>query len=388
MKAATLEFLRQRFSAYYRKEPLICPSSVSQREWAFVFFDPDYPEIHMRRHLGFDTRDDVFSYIRSMVPAHSYYSTAYYARPGASTMQEKEWLGADLIFDLDADHLMRGAYDLMLARVKEETGKLLDMLTGELGFSMRDIDLVFSGGRGYHVHVRDLSVRNWGSAERRELIDYVCGIGLDPARILAHRTPSPRGWHHRYIAALSEYLLWLEGLAEKERLAAITAIEGVGKTTAEEFSRRVGEIYSRIATDPSSVNLRDAVLGKVIRGLSAQKEGEFATLIRKQAALADEPVTTDTKRLIRMPSSLHGGSGFRVTPLAPSDLEGFDPLVDAVVFGEREVKVDLAFPLSMPLLGSTFRLEKGTAAVPEALAVFLCCRGAAEVSGGVMHAPG
>src|SRR5690606_32198531 len=101
-----------------------------------------------------------------------------------------------------------------------------------------------------------------------------------------------------------------------------------------------------------SLNLKDAVIAKVIRGLSVQKEGQFAAMLRDRAALADEPVTTDTKRLIRLPSSLHGGSGLRVTPLAPKDLDDFDPLVDAVVFGEREVKVDLAFPLSMPILGT------------------------------------
>jgi len=83
-----------------------------------------------------------------------------------------------------------------------------------------------------------------------------------------------------------------------------------------------------------------------------------------------------------MPSSLHGGSGFRVTPLSPGELPGFDPLVDAVVFSDREVAVDLAFPLSMPILGSVYRLEKGYARVPEALAVYLCCRGAAEIAGG------
>jgi DNA primase small subunit len=71
MKAATLEFLRQRFAEYYGKEALLSPSSVPQREWAFVFFDPDYPDIRMRRHLGFENRDEVFSYIRGMVPAHS-----------------------------------------------------------------------------------------------------------------------------------------------------------------------------------------------------------------------------------------------------------------------------------------------------------------------------
>ena len=49
-------------------------------------------------------------------------------------MAEKGWCGgADLIFDLDADHIVHGPYDLMLARVKEETEKLIAMLTVEFG---------------------------------------------------------------------------------------------------------------------------------------------------------------------------------------------------------------------------------------------------------------
>jgi DNA primase small subunit len=39
MKAATLEFLRQRFNDYYRREQITPPSSLSQREWGFVVFD-------------------------------------------------------------------------------------------------------------------------------------------------------------------------------------------------------------------------------------------------------------------------------------------------------------------------------------------------------------
>ena len=59
------------------------------------------------------------------------------------------------------------------------------MLTEEFGMDPKSIELVFSGGRGYHVHVKDIAFRGWGSAERRELIDYVCGIGIDPALMLS-----------------------------------------------------------------------------------------------------------------------------------------------------------------------------------------------------------
>jgi DNA primase small subunit len=81
-----------------------------------------------------------------------------------------------------------------------------------------------------------------------------------------------------------------------------------------------------------------------------------------------------------MPTSLHGGSGMRVQPLQLRDLQDFEPLVDAVVFSMREVKVDLIHAVTIPMLGSTYELQKGINTVPEAVAVFLCCRGMAEIS--------
>jgi DNA primase small subunit len=381
MKRATLEFLRQRFGAYYQEDRLSLPPTVAQREWAVVLFDPDYPEIHMHRHMGFPGKEEVLAYIRNMAPAHLYYSSAYYALPHAPTMPEKGWLGADLIFDLDADHITRGPYEMMLERVRQETEKLIGMLTGELGFPAAGIELVFSGGRGYHVHVRDMEIRGWGSEERREVIDYVCGIGIDPGIILSLPAPSPRGWHQRYIAALNEYLLWLESMEQKQAVAELMSLEGVGKGTAEEFLKRIPGIGSALAKDASAINLKDFATGKVIRGLAGSKEGRFLALLREKAALADEPVTTDIKRLIRMPTSLHGGSGFRVTPVPLRELPSFDPLQDAVVFGTRPVTIDCSRNLSMTLLGEVHDVPKGTSQVPEALAVFLCCRGMAEIGG-------
>ena len=191
MNPATTEFVRQRFTEYYRKAMLVSPSSLAQREWGFVLFNPGSAEMRMRRHIAFADRVELFDYIKNLVPSHLYYSSAYYEKPDAPTMGEKGWCGADLIFDLDADHIVKGPYDQMLSRVKTETEKLLAMLTDELGIDPKQIDLVFSGGRGYHVHVKDLAFRGWGSAERRELVDYICGIGLDPTGTCS------QGFHHR-----------------------------------------------------------------------------------------------------------------------------------------------------------------------------------------------
>ena len=374
MNPATTEFVRQRFAEYYRKAMLVSPSSLAQREWGFVLFNPGAAELRMRRHIAFPERTELFDYIRNLVPSHVYYSSAYYEKPDAPTMAEKGWCGADLIFDLDADHIVKGPYDQMLSRVKTETEKLLAMLTEELGIDSKQIELVFSGGRGYHVHVRDLAFRGWGSAERRELVDYICGIGIDPA-VLPNGGLEP-GWPARFRSALAEYIGWLGTLSEDEAMAHLTSLEGVGKESAAGFLKKRAEILAGLSGEIDPTLLKDRVIKAVVH----ETEGEFRKRLNEKAALADEPVTTDIKRLIRMPTSIHGGSGMRVQPLELRDLPDFDPLVDAVVFSAREVRVDARFPLAMPMLGSTYQIQKGISTVPEAVGVFLCCRGIAEIA--------
>jgi DNA primase small subunit len=377
MKPATLEFLRQQFFEYFQRSRLVPPPSLEEREWGFIFFDPAYPEIHMCRHLSFGGPRELDDYLKAVVPAHAFHSAAYYARPGAPTMAEKEWTGADLIFDLDADHLMRGPYHLMLARVKEETLKLLGMLTEEMGFDTRHLQVVFSGGRGYHIHVRDPSIRQWGSHERREMIDYVCGTGIDPKAMLG-KSGRARGWHMRYRKALLSYLEWLADIDPEQAVEHLAAC-GAGKRAAAGFRERIGDQITNLRQDQGGALLRDRTLRLVL----TDENPELLRRIREQGALADEPVTTDTRRLIRMPGSLHGGSGLRVTPLGVRDLAEFDPLIDAVVFGERRVSVEPSVSLSMQLLGNSYIIEKGKiSTVPEALAIFLCCRGMAEIAGG------
>ncbi|NMB78167.1 MAG: DNA primase small subunit PriS [Methanomicrobiales archaeon] len=376
MNPATTEFLRQRFTEYYQKTILVSPPSLEQREWGFILFNPGAAETRMRRHIGFSSRDEMTSYIQNLIPQHAYFSTAYYEKPDAGTMAEKGWCGADLIFDLDADHIVRGPYDQMLARVKEETLKLLDMLTIEFGMDKKTIELVFSGGRGYHVHIRDLALRGWGSAERRELIDYVCGIGIDPAAMVAGNLPDGPSWQKRYRETLAEYLGWLGGLPAEDAMGHLTGIDGVGKDSAATFLKNRPDILREVRARAPGMIFKNRVLAAIV----AQPEGEFRKRLLSRAALADEPVTTDTKRLIRMPTSLHGGSGMRVQSLEIRDLPDFDPLVDAVVFGTRDLRVNLSFNLKMPMLGSTYELQKGITTVPEALAVFLCARGIAEIA--------
>src|SRR5438132_13316316 len=103
-KEATNKFLKAHFRRYYEHTKPILPDRFGRREFGFMFWTAGI----VQRHLGFSREDELKSFVASRVPAHVYDSSAYYEKPNASTMQEKGWLAADVVVDLDAEHLADG----------------------------------------------------------------------------------------------------------------------------------------------------------------------------------------------------------------------------------------------------------------------------------------
>ncbi len=369
------------------------PPDLEAREWGFLFFD----DSGMRRHKSFFNRGELSDYVRSIVPRHVYHSAAYYQRPGAPTMKEKLWTGADLIFDLDADHLRAApqSYGQMLALVKKETLKLLDFLTVDFGFAEKNLSVVFSGGRGYHIHIRDPRIMTLGSDERREVVDYLTGRGLDIERlrfkvvvsgdvgddkVRALRCPpeSSPGWGRRFNDAIVRFAEEIRNMDDKSAMKKLTEIRGIGKVRALEF-------YERIKNDQVLNDIRSGNLDslKNVQGIWTYVINNYLAnqFVQVLGGETDEPVTADVRRLIRCPGSLHGGSGFRVTPLTLPGLEDFDPLQDAVVFGDEPVPLEISKPFATEMRGESYRLVEGPAELPLHVAVFLMARGVAEVRG-------
>ena len=120
-----------------------------------------------------------------------------------------------------------------------------------------------------------------------------------------------------------------------------------------------------------------------MNALLTKKDGNFQKILNERAARADEPVTTDTKRLIRLPSSLHGGTGLQVMKLEWDKIQEFRPLTDATAFEDREVRVELIKPFSGTFSDNSYDIKKGPYRVSESMAVFLFCRGYAELGGSI-----
>jgi DNA primase small subunit len=400
----SLAWARQQFARYYAIARVDPPSKLARREIASF---PFTAETMMRRHMALSSPEELQGFLRSEVPRHAYYSSAYYENPDHPKMDGKSWLGADLIFDLDADHL-RGAdglpYAEQLELVKERVARLYDeFLVGDFGIDPSEMSLVFSGGRGYHIHVHDPTYRPLTSPERRELVDYIQGTGFDPTLAIRQsredggiasggrdpdagesgsRTPQVRsyrrlvppdtpGWRGRTTrAVLSVLTRWEEQGVEATR--SELERRGLSKGKARSLAKLLVE-------DGRGRQIRESLSLEVFH---RDVPPEFFDVVLRQAAVevqgeTDAPVTTDINRLIRLPGSLHGGTGFRVTPLARGALDRFRPLVDAVVpvpSGES-CTVELAGPVDYPFATSATGSVGDRLDLPTPVALFVVLRG-------------
>ena len=393
MDDRTRAYVRGRFGDYYRGSitapsfgdsgSVVEPRRPDDREWAYVAFSGG-----MVRHKSLLDLGSLDAWLSDTKPQHVYYSSARYERPEAAAMSDKGWKGADLIFDLDADHLRDAepddTYAEMLAKCKEALFNLLSFVEGDLGFE--DTLVVFSGGRGYHIHVYDDRVQGLGSDARREIVDYVKGTGFRAEYAFSsetvagseqdewtHGRKSTTELQHLRGGAWSERIRdWLVGYAEdvaamsdEEALVHLREYQNVG----EKKARKLLEVFRDRRDEISSGNL------DVARGTRGFWETLLRRAVDETSAETDEPVTTDTRRLIRLPGSLHGGTGLRVAPLGRDELEAFEPLRDAVVFSDREQTVVADEAVEFEVGGRRFNTEAGEISLPEYAAVFGMLRG-------------
>jgi DNA primase small subunit len=309
-------------------------------------------------------------------------------------MQEKNWMGAELIFDLDSDHLPNAetiSYSEQLSAVKKEFIKLVEeFLLDDFGFDEKHLDLYFSGGRGYHCHVKDPAVFDLDSNERRELVDYITGRDLQDSVIFHEQvtgrkqyggrtypsgkslkmpTPNEKGWKGRISRGIIDIVNDIKESDDPQKKLMEYGVteKDAEKLTSELSEERVKRIREGMLDQ--SKTIRKFFLNSALR----------KTAVTLGAGETDEPVTCDVKRLIRLPSSLHGKTGLKVVKIDIDELKTFDPLNDAIVFDDDPVKINLNTSSTIKMNQQHFHLEPGEVEVPQYLAVFLIGRRTASI---------
>ena len=339
-----------RFGQYYQNASLWSPPRIKTREWMFIPFGGAPP----LRHKSFSDVGQVKSFLSQRAMHSCFYSTAYWRRPYELKMADKLWQGADLIFDLDGDHLP-GVTDRdfpgMLEVIQDQAWALWnDFLEPEFGFSEDHLQVTFSGHRGFHLHYRDPRLFHLDSEARRELVSHIRGEGVDVQGGLArYHDRDAKGWTQRIRDGMDAMIATLRSInrgddgssGELRRLeAALQSLQDREGNTSQRSATAIKRLAELMDHDNRVQRLKEGkfeLLGNY-QTLFLNLLKADASVVLGSAGETDEVVTIDVRRQIRWPTSLHGKSGMRVSefPLArldPDSSTAYNPLNEAFVLG-------------------------------------------------------
>ncbi len=380
---------------------------IERREFGYFTFGQKI----MIRHVSLKSPSELFELIKKATPLHMYYSAAHYRYPQAP-MEEKVWLGAELIFDIDADHLnlpCKERHDFSICEdcrsmlsptsercstcgsikvrrtdwvcencieaAKGEIHKLLEFLEVDFGISYSKISVNFSGNRGFHTVVNDEGLFTLDQMSRKEITDYILGSGLDFA---LYGIPIDR---RRYPSAKFEYTdgSWRGRLAR----AAFEVIKDLHKPRiADRMVKLIGnKEYNKL------LQIKDSLLKSWLDSpkwdaLKPSVTKAIATLAIEEArGMIDSIVTTDIHRLIRLTNTLNGKTGFLAKKLEHDTLDQFNPFTDAVVMPDEPCRVHVIYMPKTRILDEWYGPYKNEyVKIPTYLAVLLLCKGIATIT--------
>ncbi len=376
------EIVRAAFREYYFKQKQVeTPDSIEQREFGYSqFWIPG-----MVRHLSFKSAGELAATLVKEAPADVYCSNALYRFP-TLPMQEKQWLGADLIFDIDGKDLhlpcvpshsypvcsncgrasppvekeyacpacggKKADYvsipcSKCVDGSKKEAARLVEFLTGDLGIAKDNVRIYFSGNNGFHFQVSDDSYRPLDSQARSDLVGYIAGVGLTAESVGVRRSPGSDLAFVKFPRSGLDYG-WRKRVAEKLDISA-----------------------------SSTIKLTNIVKEK--GGYSGFK-AELDRMTRQMGVRIDPQVTTDVHRVFRLPGTLNSKSGLAKVRCHIDSLDSFDPFTDACLLGSTKVKVRMKTHAKVRLKGQTFNISKEEVELPAFAAVYFICKGLADAA--------
>lgn len=377
----SLGLVRGLLKGYYEKTTGIAPKDMEKREFGFG----DFEKKIAYRHYAFKNEKELIGYLVRNLPPFVSCSSAEYEKPDARPMENKNLIGSDLVFDIDADELRLacraehgGSWvcGKCLDAVKNEAIDLIEkFLVPDFGFSYDEISINFSGNRGYHVHVSNDMIFRLDSDARKQISDYISGNNIDlnaffPAlgkRGVRLEGPKPAdyGWGGK----LANGIISALNNGESSLLEL-----GIDKRSASMLTRKRAEIIFGITTgnwDKVNIPKKAEFWSNVLKG----------TAIRQSDSI-DRGVVNDIYHLIRLPGTIHGDTGLiamRVGSLKA--LEGFDPMSDAVAFREGAVRIKTAKVPKFEMNGDEYGpFDRNEVELPTYAGVYLVLKRLASIA--------
>lgn len=390
-------FLKKHFKKYYEKNFIDTVSNVEKREFGFGIFKRKIAN----RNIAFQNSEKMNEFLRNSTPLFFSYSNSYYLNPANTPMQTKNWVGSDLIYEFDADEITTECeyknnfwhckktfgQDAFISETssqgetkqwflkkglnesKKQVFRLIEFLEKDFGFDRNGIGINFSGKAGYHVHFKASSILELNKKARIELVDYITGqgiyfdnLGYDIENNLT--IPKPvSAWQKRINMGLLEFFE-----KDADEIAKITGLEKQ-KTKIRKYLSDKEELFKNIKQ------------GYLI-GFNIKKNKEFFSkifnfIMQTYAVPIDRQTSIDLHKIIRVPNTLHGDTGFIAKKIDYGKLDSFEPYNDAIVFGEEEIKVFVKEALKFNLKGQDFGpYKEEEVIVPLFCAIYLIGKGA------------
>lgn len=347
------------------------PPNPTQREFGYQKINGG-----MIRHIAIKDNKELHLLLMKEIPSDVYCSNAYYSFP-SMPMSEKDWKGADLIFDIDAkdlalscrnDHTIfkcGSCHDTILGKhsacpkcgstkfevvsvackncigeSKKEVKKLVQILDEDLGIKNEEVEVYFSGNEGFHIRVINSNYEMVGSQERADLVDYVMFNGIMPETFGIRK-------QNNFKSTLPE----IGESGWRGRVA--TSLFG-SKTRAPKAAKQIvsdGYLAFQVKLD----EIRQTI------GIKA-----------------DPKVTMDIHRIFRLEGSINSKSGLSKVPC--KNLDDFDPFLDACLLGEEKADIIANCPVQIKLKNKKYGpYANERISVPKYVAVYMICKGLASV---------
>ncbi len=342
------------------------PQKITQREFGYQKFNGG-----MVRHIAIKDSKELHLLLMKEMPSDVYCSNAYYSFPNMP-MSEKDWQGADLIFDIDAkdltlpcrnDHSISicgecanttigkqttcikcGSVKSTIVSItckncidesKKEVKKLLRILNADFGIQ-DGVEVYFSGNEGFHIRVTNKNYEFLGSQERSDLVDYIMFNGVIPETFGMRR-------QNNFKSTLPE-------MGEPGWRGRVANSLFGSKTKAAKISKQI--------------------ISEGYTSFQIKLEGMRQTL----GARVDPKVTMDIHRIFRLEGSINSKSG--LSKIKCENLDKFDHFSDACLLGEENIDVIANCPVPFKLKTKKFGpYANEIVSVPKYAAVYMICKG-------------
>jgi len=366
-------------SEYYRTCRYLAPERIAEREFGVGNYDVKIAQ----RHMSFRNEGQLKEYLSLNSVPYVSCSSAFYKDPSGRPMENKGIIGSELVFDLDvtdmtlpcqARHGKSWVCSICLSEVKNETIKLVyNFLVPDFGFSESSMDVNFSGNRGYHVHVKSKEVMELDAAARKEITNYISGTGISFENLFP--TAGKRG--EKLVGPSSKDKGW-RGKIAKNFIASLNA--GVDSLMKMGMEKAVAtKLYRSKSLVQMGINNGNWDM-VYIKNKADFWKGIIEREAVSQSDMIDRNVTNDPTHLIRLPNSIHGGTGLVAKRLgSPKELYRFDPMKDAIAFKKGFMRISARTNYELNMAGEKFGPYGGELKVPAYVGAYLYLKGLAKI---------